>query len=74
MVGIIWIGNRNIHLKMVQEGYAEASIENLKEPYRSQFVRAEREARSAKIGIWALPRYERPKDFRKRLKIRGADG
>ena len=74
MVGIIWIGERNINLEMVQEGYAEAYIKHLKEPYRSQFVREEREARSAKIGIWALPGYERPKDFQKRLKIRGADG
>jgi endonuclease YncB( thermonuclease family) len=56
---------------MVREGYAEAYVENLKEPYRSQFIRAEREARSAKIGVWALPGYERPSDFRKRLNIRG---
>jgi micrococcal nuclease len=71
MVGMIWIGNRNINLEMVQEGYAEAYIEHLKEPYRVQFIRAEREARSAKTGIWALPGYERPNDFRKRLKVRG---
>lgn len=72
MVGIIWIGNRNINLEMVQEGYAEAYLEYLKEPYRSQFIAAQREARSAKKGIWNLRNYERPKDFRKRLKIRGS--
>ena len=70
-VGIIWIGDRNINLEMVREGYAEAYVEYLKEPYRAQFIRAEREAKSAKSGIWALPGYERPKDFRKRLKVRG---
>jgi micrococcal nuclease len=74
MVGVIWIGDRNINLEMVQEGYAEAYVEYLKEPYRAQFIRAEKEARSAKRGIWALPGYERPKDFRKRLKIRGGNG
>jgi micrococcal nuclease len=71
MVGIIWIGNRNINLEMVQEGCAEAYVEHLKEPYRAQFIRAEKEARSARRGIWSLRGYERPNDFRKRLKVRG---
>jgi len=44
MVGMIWIGNRNINLEMVKEGYAEAYLEYLKEPYRAQFIQAEREA------------------------------
>jgi micrococcal nuclease len=70
MVGMIWLGDRNINLEMVREGYAEAFIEYLKPPYRSEFIEAEREARSAKKGIWALPEYERPTDFRKRLKVR----
>jgi micrococcal nuclease len=74
MVGIIWIGSRNINLEMIQEGYAEAYVEYLKEPsYRSQFIRAEREAKSARRGIWSLPGYERPGDFRKRLKVRGGN-
>jgi len=74
MVGIIWIGNRNINLEIVQEGYAEAYVEHLKEPYRSQFIRAEKEARSAKKGIWNLRNYERPSDFRKRLRVSGDNG
>jgi endonuclease YncB( thermonuclease family) len=65
MVGVIWIGIRNINLEMVQEGYAETYLEYLKEPYRGQFLKAQREAKSAKRGIWALQGYERPKDFRK---------
>ena len=74
MVGVIWIGNRNINLEMVKEGYAEAYLEYLKEPNRAQFIQAEKEARSARRGIWLLPDYERPKDFRKRLKVRGGNG
>jgi len=70
-VGIIWLDERNINLEMVSEGYAEAYVEYLKPPYRSEFIEAEREARSAKKGIWSLPEYERPRDFRKRLKVRG---
>jgi endonuclease YncB( thermonuclease family) len=70
MVSIVWVGNRNINLEMVREGYAEAYKEYLKKPYRSQFLAAQREARLAKRGIWGLGKYERPSDFRKRLKKR----
>ena len=69
MVGMIWLGDRNINLEMVKEGYAEAYTEYLKLPYRSQFLAAEREVKSARRGIWSLQDYERPKDFRKRMKI-----
>jgi len=71
MVGIIYLGGRNINLEMVKEGYAEAYTEYLKEPYRKDFLKAEREARLVKKGIWSLYEYERPRDFRKRLKVRG---
>ena len=70
MVGMVWIDTRNINLEMVMEGYAEAYTEFLKRPYRSQFLAAQQEAKSAKRGIWGLPNYERPRDFKKRLKIR----
>jgi micrococcal nuclease len=73
MVGIVWLDNRNINIEMVREGFAEAYTEYLKAPYRSQFIEAENEARAVKKGIWSLQDYERPKDFRKRLKIRGGE-
>jgi micrococcal nuclease len=47
MVGIIWLDDRNINLEMVSEGFAEAFIEYLKPPYRSEFIQAEQEARAA---------------------------
>ncbi len=71
MVCIIWVDDRNINLEMVREGYAEAFVEYLKPPYRAQFLEAESGAREARRGIWSLPDYERPKDFRKRMKISG---
>ena len=74
MVGMIYLGDRNINLEMISEGYAEAYLEYLKPPYRSEFIEAEREARIAKKGIWALLEYERPKDFRNRLKVRYSYG
>ena len=73
MVGMVWLIDRNINLEMVREGYAEAFIEYLNEPYRPEFLKAEKEARSMKKGIWSLPVYERPREFRKRLKVRGAE-
>lgn len=73
MVGMIYLDDRNINLEMIREGYAEAFIEYLKEPYRAEFLKVEQEARSAKKGIWSLPDYERPREFRKRLKVRGAE-
>jgi micrococcal nuclease len=71
MVCIVWLDDRNINLEMLREGHAEAFVEYLKPPYRAQFLAAEREARGARLGIWSLPDYERPRDFRKRLKISG---
>lgn len=73
IVGMVWLDESNINLEMVSEGYAEAFVEYLKPPYQSEFIEAEREARSAKKGIWSLPEYERPRDFRKRLKITGGE-
>jgi len=71
MVSMIWLGSRNVNLEMVREGYAEAYREYLKEPYRSQFLDAERKARAERKGIWGLSNYERPSEFRKRMRVRG---
>lgn len=73
LVSIVWMDGRNINLEMIREGHAEAFVEYLKPPYRAQFLEAEREARGARLGIWALPDYERPRDFRKRLKTGGGE-
>jgi endonuclease YncB( thermonuclease family) len=71
LVCIVWLDGRNINLEMIKEGHAEAFVEYLKPPYREQFLEAEREAKSAKRGIWLLRDYERPRDFRKRLGVSG---
>ena len=54
-VGIVWLENRNINLEMIREGYAKAYEEYLKAPYRSEFLSAQKEARSSRRGIWNLP-------------------
>jgi micrococcal nuclease len=73
-VGIIWIGSRNVNLEMLREGYAEVYFIYLKEPYKRQFLQAQREAKSSRIGIWSLRVYERPSDFRKRFKVKEDNG
>ncbi len=73
MVCMVWLDDRNINLEMVREGFAEAFIEYLKPPYREQFLGAEHEAKSSQLGIWSLPDYERPRDFRKRRKTGGGE-
>lgn len=70
LVCMVWSDDRNINLEMITEGYAEAFIEYLKPPYGAEFLEAEREAKSARRGIWSLLDYERPRDFRKLLKVR----
>jgi micrococcal nuclease len=71
IVAMLWMGNRNINLEMVKEGYAEAYREYLKDPFRQTFVEAEKEARTAKKGIWALAANERPSAFRGRVRNGG---
>jgi endonuclease YncB( thermonuclease family) len=73
MVSVVWLGERNINLEMVKAGMAEVYVEYLKyQPYRDQFLRAEREAKLKRLGIWSQGNmYERPNEFRKRMKVRG---
>lgn len=73
MVGMVWLNDRNINLEMIREGHAEAFIEYLKPPYRTQFLEIEKEARTSKRGVWSIPDYERPRGFRKRLKVSGGE-
>lgn len=73
MVGVIRLENRNINLEMLREGYADCYIEYLRYPYRKPFLDACRGAKSAKRGIWSLPEYERPREFRRRFKVQGVD-
>jgi len=54
-VGILWLGDRNINLEMIREGYAKAYESSFKEPYRAEFLAAQKEARSFRRGLWNLP-------------------
>lgn len=67
-VGVIWLNGRDINLEMIKEGMAEAYKEYLHEPYKTIYILAEKEAHDKKLGIWSLKDYERPSDFRKKVK------
>jgi len=72
LVCIVWLGDTNINLEMIKTGMAEAYREYLKDqPYKKQFVQAEMEAKANKLGIWSGDNYERPRDFREKMRIRG---
>lgn len=71
LVGLIYVGSSNVNLAQLSGGFAEVYREYLKTiplPIRDQFIEAERTAKEKRIGIWSLPSYERPSDFRKRKK------
>ncbi len=70
MVAIVRLDDRNINLEMIRAGMAEAYVEYLKgSPYREAFLQAEREARENRRGIWSRDQYERPRDFKRRLRV-----
>lgn len=72
MVGVIWLGDKNVNLEMIRAGMAEAYREYLREPYRKQFIQAEKEAKAIGKGIWSQGEsYVRPSEFRKRMGIGG---
>lgn len=73
LVGIVWMKGRNINLEMISEGHAEVFMTYLHPPYRAKFLNAQAEAKAAGRGIWSLPNYERPIEFRKRLKTGEAE-
>lgn len=71
MVAVVMWGGQNINRLLIEAGAAECYIEYLKqEPYRSEFVMAEKKARELRRGIWSQEDYMRPSDFRRQNKIR----
>jgi micrococcal nuclease len=70
MVGIVSFGNRNINLEMVKEGWAWAYKEYLQRPYASEYIDAEKEARSKGLRLWQQRNPMPPWEFRKLMRIR----
>ncbi len=69
MVSVLYLDRRDINKEMVQEGFAWAYKEYLHGPYASEYIDAEREARSKHLGLWRQANPEPPWEFRKRLRM-----
>ena len=71
MIGIIYLDSRNINLEMVKEGWAWAYRQYLARPYASEYIDAERQARTKRLGLWQQANPQPPREFRRRVRIRG---
>lgn len=65
VAGVV-INGRIINLDIVEEGLAECYIEYSEDPFTSKCLELQDNAKSQKFGVWSLPYYERPSDFRRR--------
>ncbi len=61
----IFLDKENVNLKMVETGMAEVyKGKSDKKLDIETYHKAENEAKKNKIGIWSLPNYQSPKDYR----------
>ena len=65
MVGLIKLGNRDINKEMVADGYAWAYRQYLDRPHASEYIKAEEQARSKRLGLWQQSNPQPPWEFRK---------
>jgi micrococcal nuclease len=70
MVGIVYLDNKNVNLEMVKEGWAWAYRAYLGRPYASEYLDAERGARTKRSSLWQQPNPQPPWEFRKLMKSR----
>jgi micrococcal nuclease len=70
MVGIVYLDSKNINLEMVKEGWAWAYREYLDRAYASEYLDAEREARTKRSSLWQQPNPQPPWEFRKLMRLR----
>lgn len=72
-VAIIFVEKRNINLEMVAEGWAWASPKSKKLPNDAEYLFAEEQARSKKLGLWLQDNPQPPWEFRKTRKVENRD-
>lgn len=65
IVSIVWLNNRNINLEMAAEGWAWAYKQYLDRPHASEYIEAEEQARSKRLGLWQQNNPQPPWEFRK---------
>lgn len=66
MVGIVRRSGADINLAMVRSGYAWAYRRYLSAPYASEYIAAEKEARSRRLGLWKQANPDPPWNFKRK--------
>ena len=61
----IFKGSSDINLEMVKRGYAWAYVQYLKRPHAGEYIDAEKDARSKRLGLWKDNNPTPPWEFRK---------
>jgi endonuclease YncB( thermonuclease family) len=69
LLSVVWLGEININLTLVKEGFAWVAPSLTVTNVRAELEVAERQARVAKYGLWALPEPEPPWAYRKRYRL-----
>jgi micrococcal nuclease len=69
MVAVLYLDDRDINREMVQEGLAWAYREYLKGPYASEYIDAENDARSKRLGLWQQMNPQPPWEFRRLMRM-----
>jgi endonuclease YncB( thermonuclease family) len=65
---VVWIGDRNIDLEMVTEGWAWFDSRHADRSGNAEYQAAEKNARARKLGLWIQDNPLPPWEFRKMLK------
>ncbi len=72
VLAVIFDGHVNVNLLMVAMGYADVYRGTRCQAYCRELEEAEEKAKRDRVGMWAQgDKYESPRTFRQRLKIRG---
>lgn len=66
ILAVVWLGEINVNLTLVKEGFAWVSPSVTVPRVRAELEVAERQAQVGKYGLWALPNPEPPWEFRRR--------
>ena len=68
-VAVIHYAGRDINREMVAEGMAWAYRHYLRAPYASEYIGAEQQARSRRLGLWNDHNPQPPWEFRQALTV-----
>ncbi|ABB32747.1 nuclease (SNase domain protein) [Geobacter metallireducens RCH3] len=69
VIGVLTTEGRDIDREMIEEGWAWAYRQRLREPFTSRYVSAENKARKTRLGLWRQENPQPPWSFRFEQKI-----